>query len=215
VGGASGGGLVKRSAFVLPALLTLACNVGEGEGWVRSDNLYIEDCWNGSFDLGPDFFAANASPGSESVTIRVQNGDNIEEVSDGLVVVVKELPTVRGMVGQDIDVGMPPGVSPPGVPIEYVDEPPKVSLALSLHESCHAQNGTVFSIDGTINFTSLYSGDPYEDEADERLTEARFDAVFADPRNLVGTDVPANAKSQVSGYFRFFYQRGQPAQPFQ
>jgi hypothetical protein len=206
---------VKRLAFVLPSLFTFACNVGEGEGWVKSDQLFIEDCWNGGFDLGPDFFAANASPGSESVTIRVQNGDNIEEVSDGLVVVVKELPKVRGMVGQDIEVGMPPGVSPPGVPIEYVDEPPKVSLALSLHGSCHAQNGTVYSVAGTINFTSLYSGDPYEDEADERLTEARFTAIFADPRNLVGTDVPANAKSEVQGYFRFFYQRGQPAQPFQ
>jgi hypothetical protein len=206
---------VKHLAFVLPSLLTFACNVGEGEGWVKSDQLFIEDCWNGGFDLGPDFFAANASPGSESVTIRVQHGDNIEEVSDGLVVVVKELPKVRGMVGQDIEVGLPPGVSPPGVPIEYVDEPPKVSLALSLHGSCHAQNGTVYSVAGTINFTSLYSGDPYEDEADERLTEARFDAIFADPRNLFGTDVPANAQSQVRGYFRFFYQRGQPAQPFQ
>ena len=206
---------MRRLAFVLPSFFMLACNVGEGEGWVKSDNLYIEDCWNGNFDLGPDFFAANASPGSESVTIRVQNGDNIEEVSDGLVVVVKELPKVRDMVGQDIEVGMPPGVAPPGVPIEYVADPPKVSLALSLHGSCHAQNGTVFSIAGTINFTSLYSGDPYEDEADERLTEASFDAIFADPRNLVGTDVPANAQSQVRGYFRFFYQRGQPAQPFQ
>lgn len=206
---------MRRLAFALPALIMLGCNVGEGEGWVRSDNLFIEDCWNGSFDLGPDFFAANASPGSESVTIRVQHGDNIEEVSDGLVVLVKELPKVRGMVGQEIQVGMPPGVSPPGVPIEAVDEPPLVSLALSLHGSCHAQNGTVFSVAGTINFTSLYSGDPYEDEADERLTEARFDATFADPRILASADDPASVRSQVQGYFRFFYQRGQPAQPFQ
>jgi hypothetical protein len=206
---------MRRRAFVLPALLTLACDVGEGEGWVRSDKLFIEDCWNGSFDLGPDFFAANPSPGSESVTFRVQRGDNIEEVSDGLVVVVKELPRVRGMTGQEIKVGMPPGVSPPGVPIEEVDEPPLVSLALSLHGSCHAQNGTVFSVDGTITFTSLYSGDPYEDEADERLTEARFDATFADPRIVAATDDPTSAESHVQGYFRFFYQRGQPAQPFQ
>jgi hypothetical protein len=215
VGGAPGGGIVTRALYVLVALLTLACDVGEGEGWVRSDQLYIEDCWTGAFDLGPDFFAANPSPGSNSVTFRVQRGDNIEEVSDGLVVVVNQLSTVRGQVGQDIEVGMPPGVSPPGVPIVYDDDPPKVSLALSLHGSCHAQNGTVYSISGTINFESLYSGDPNEDEADKRLTEARFDAQFADPRNLVGTDVPANAQSHVRGYFRFFYQRGQPAQPFQ
>lgn len=206
---------MRRSLALLPALLTVACGVGEGRGWVKSDNLYMEDCWNGPFDLGPDFFAANPSPGSKSVTLRVQHGDNIEEVSDGLVVVVTDLPTVRSQVGQDLEVGMPPGVSPPGVPIVYNDNPPKVSLALSLHGSCHQQNGTVFSIAGTINFVSLYSGDPNEGNADERLTEASFDAAFADPRNLVGTDVPANATSQVSGYFRFFYQRGQPAQPFQ
>lgn len=207
---------MKRALFVvLVAFSTLACGVGDGEGWVKSDNLYIEDCWNGGFDLGPDFFAANPSPGSKSVTFRVQNGDNIEEVSDGLVVVVNQLPTVRGQIGQRIEVGLPPGVSPPGVPIVYDQDPPKVSLALSLHGSCHAQNGTVYSISGGIIFESLYSGDPYEDEADELLTEARFDALFADPRNLVGLDVPASAQSQVTGYFRFFYQRGQPAQPFQ
>lgn len=206
---------MKRFGFVLLALPALACNVGEGEGWVRSDNLFIENCWNGGFDLGPDFFAANPSPGSDSVTIRVQHGDNIEEVSDGLIVVVNELPTVRGMVGQEVEVGMPPGVSPPGVPIVHDEDPPLVSLALSLHGSCHAENGTVYSVAGNITFSSLYSGDPYEDEADERLTEARFNATFADPRILAGTDVPATAQSQVEGYFRFFYQRGQPAQPFQ
>jgi hypothetical protein len=206
---------MRHALFAVPALFTLACGVGEGEGWVRSDNLYMEDCWNGGFDLGPDFFAANPSQGSKSVTIRVQHGDNIEEVSDGLVVVVTDLPNVRGQVGSDIEVGMPRGVSPPGVPIVYDEQPPKVSLALSLHGSCHQHNGTVYSIAGTINFESLYSGDPNESDADERLTEARFNATFADPRNLVGTDVDPNARSQVTGYFRFFYQRGQPAQPFQ
>jgi len=37
----------------------LACSVGEGEGWVRSDRLVIEDCWDGPFDLQPTFFGAN------------------------------------------------------------------------------------------------------------------------------------------------------------
>jgi len=204
-----------RGATLVVPLFALACSVGEGEGWVRSDKLYMEDCWNGQFDLGPTFFAGNPSSGSKSLTIRVQNGDNIEEVSDGLVVLVNKLPTVRGQIGQELDVGIPPGVSPPGVPIVFDENPPNVSLALYLHESCHAQNSTVYSIAGKITFESLYSGDPYEDDADELLTEARFDATFADPRNLVGMEVPANAQSRVRGYFRFFYQRGQPAQPFQ
>jgi len=206
---------MRLALLAVPALLSLGCTVGEGEGWVRSDNLFMENCWNGAWDLGPTFFAANGSTQSKSLTLRVQNGDNLEEVSDGLVVVVNALPSVRDDVGEPMVVGLPPGVSPPGVPVVFDEDPPKVSLAVYLHESCHAQNSTVYSIAGTITFESLYSGDPYEDQADERLTEARFDATFADPRMLVGTDVPENAQSRVTGYFRFFYQRGQPAQPFQ
>jgi hypothetical protein len=203
-----------KGALVVPVLFLLGCSVGEGEGWVKSDNLFMEDCWNGAYDLGPTFFAANPSP-SKSLTIRIQKGDNIEEVSDGLVVVVNELPDVRSQMGAELEVGMPRGVSPPGVPVVYDEDPSNVSLALYLHESCHAQNSSIYSIDGTIQFESLYSGDPYEDEAGERLTEATFDATFADPRSLVGAEVPDHAKSRVRGYFRFFYQRGQPAQPFQ
>jgi hypothetical protein len=193
---------------------SLGCTVGEGEGWVRSERLYIEDCVNGRFDLGPDFFGANSFRG-DSLFIRVQRGDNIEELSDGLTIVVNDLPTQRARIGQAIAVGMPVGVSPPGVPIVYDPNPPPVSLALYLHESCHVQLGTVYSIDGTITFKSLFSGDPNEEKSDDRLTEASFDATFADPRQLVGTgaDDPS-LKSRVTGYFRFFFQRGQPAQPF-
>jgi hypothetical protein len=202
---------VRHFALVAPALFALACGVGEGEGWVRSDKLFIAHCWDGSFDLGPDFFAANPSQGSDSLIIRVQDGDNIEEMSDGLTVVVNRLSDVRGQVGSPIEVGLPPGVHPPGVPLEYDPDPPEVSLAVYLHGSCHGQNGTVYSIGGNITFTSLYSGDPNEGDTDDRLTEARFDAIFADPRNLQDP----NEQSRVQGYFRFFYQRGQPAQPFQ
>jgi hypothetical protein len=206
---------VKRSLFIVSALGALGCSVGEGEGWVKSENLFMQDCWNGAYDLGPTFFAANPSPGSKSLTIRVQKGDNIEEVSDGLVVVINELPAVRGQMGSDLEVGLPVGVAPPGVPVVYDENPPNVSLALYLHESCHAQNSSIYSLGGTINFDSLFSGDPYEDEAGDRLTEGTFDVRFADPRLLVGTEAPENAESRVRGYFRFFYQRGQPAQPFQ
>lgn len=206
---------MRAAILALFALPALACSVGEGEGWVKSDRLYVEDCWNGEYDMGPTFFAGNSSKGDKSLTIRVQKGDNIEEVSDGLVVLVNDLPNVRKRTGEELIVGMPPGVSPPGVPIVYEDDPPKVSLALYLHGSCHAQNGTLYSLDGSITFESLFSGDPYEDDTDELLTEARFDATFADPRNLVGADTPADFESHVTGYFRFFYQRGQPAQPFQ
>ncbi len=197
------------------ALVALGCTVGEGEGWVESDHLFIEECWSGPFDLGPDFFGANSFRG-DALLLRVQRGDNIEELSDGLTVVINDLPKQRTRIGQAIDVGMPPGVSPPGVPVVYDEDPPPVSLALYLHDSCHVQNGTVYSVAGSITFSSLFSGDPNEEDSDQRLTEATFDATFADPRLLVGEHADdEGVQSRVTGQFRFFFQRGQPAQPFQ
>lgn len=206
---------MRRALPLLVALASLGCTVGQGEGWVKSDKLYVEDCWDGGFDLGPDFFAADSFRG-DSLLVRVQRGDNIEELSDGLVIVINDLPTLRALIGQDIPVGLPPGVSPPGVPVTYNPNPPPVSMSLYLHASCHIENGTVYSTDGSINFTSLFSGDPNENDSGKRLTEATFRANFADPRQLVGAgaDDP-NLRSLVTGYFHFFFQRGQPAQPFQ
>jgi len=206
---------MMRALPLLVALASLGCTVGQGEGWVRSDKLNVEDCWDGKFDLGPDFFAADSFRG-DALLVRVQRGDNIEELSDGLLIVINDLPTLRALIGQDIPVGLPPGVTPPGVPITYNPNPPPVSMSLYLHASCHIENGTVYSTDGSINFTSLFSGDPNEDDSGKRLTEATFHANFADPRQLVGAgaDDPS-LKSLVTGYFHFFFQRGQPAQPFQ
>ena len=211
---------------ILALLLVAGCSTGEGTGWVRSDRLYIEDCWNGPFDLKPTFFAANPYR-EEELLIRIQRGDNIEELSDGLTVHVRDIGRIRSeLLGQPIEVGLPPGVTPPGVPVEADPDPPLVSLALYLHNTCHAENGTVYAMQpdrvegaagahSTITFASLFSGDPNESNADDRLTEASFEAVFADPRDLVGQGtVPADKSSVVSGSFRFFFQRGPPAQPF-
>jgi len=204
-----------RAALALFALAGTACTVGEGEGYVRAvDKLYIEDCWNGPFDLRPDFFGAN--PYSDTLNIRIQRGDNIEEMSDGLVIVINELSKVREQLDQPVEVGLPRGVSPPGVPIVYQPDPPKVSLALYLHNSCHAQNSTIYSISGTIQFHALFNGKVNESRAEARLTDATFTADFADPRLLVDEDVADTAEviSTIEGSFRFYFERGQPAQPF-
>ena len=199
------------------ALAPLACTVGEGEGSVQSDNLYVNGCWNGAFDLSPDFFGANPDQG-ESLAIRVQRGDNIEDVSDGMIVMVNDLQEVRKHLNEDLPVGMPRGVSPSGVPVVYNMTPAKVSLSLYLHNTCHQQNGTVYSVAGTIRFSSLFSGNLNESSSENRLTDATFDATFADPRELA--DAPDDVakeqlSSHVTGNFRFFFQRGQPSQPFQ
>jgi hypothetical protein len=209
---------VKRACVlvkvVLAGTLALGCAVGEGEGSVTSERLVVEDCWTGPFDLHPDFFAANPDNG-KSLLIRVQRGDNLEEQSDGLSVLVNDLPTLREQLGQPTEIGLPPGVSPPGVPIVFNPNPPKVSMALYLHNTCHAQTGTLYALSGQITFRALFSGDRNEENAEDRLTDAEFTGVFADPRQLSADDqANVEVESTVTGNFRFYFQRGQPAQPF-
>ena len=108
---------------------------------------------------------------------------------------------------------MPAGVSPPGVPIVEQEDPPMVNLSLYLHHACHAQTATVQSLDGEITFTSLFTGDVNASRAEDRLTRASFSATFGDPR-LEPEDNP-NVLSRVEGEFEFYFERGQPAQPFQ
>lgn len=247
---------IRASAMGL-SLSLLACSVGKGEGWVRSERLFLAECWNGPFDLRPTFFGAN--PHRDSLLIRVQRSDNLQENSDGLTIVVSDARAVRQILGQRLEAGLPPGVSPPGVPIVEDAAPPLVSLSLYLHNTCHGQNGTLYAVppsdvDGPeepaallaqpdagdpsegdaasgpnvdppsseppaegygITFEQLFSGDRNEQQAEERLTEARFEVLMADPRDREpGGRIPPEKVSVVKGAFRFFFQRGQPAQPF-
>ena len=188
------------------------CTVGEGEGSVKSTRLYLSGCWNGPFDLQPDFFAANPYR-AEALMIRVQRGDNNQEASDGLTVIVKDLNAVK--IGTEIPVGLPNGVAPPGQPLTGAPDP-LVSLSLYLHQTCHEQNSATYSVSGTITFKSIFNGNPNEENAEKRLTDAEFHVKFADPRELVDAGDPAAVTSEmVDGNFRFYFQRGQPAQPFQ
>jgi hypothetical protein len=209
---------VKRGALWPTLALVLAlgtgCTVGDGEGEVTTDRLYVKECWNDSFDLRPDFFAANPYRG-ESLQIRVQRGDNNTEASDGLIVLVNDLAAVQKQLHVPIPVGVPSGVAPPGQPLSGAAEP-LVSLSLYLHQTCHEQNSATYSVSGDITFNSIFSGDPNEEDSDARYTDAIFDVRFADPRDLVDAADPAAVTSEnVHGEFRFFFQRGQPAQPFQ
>jgi hypothetical protein len=78
---------------------------------------------------------------------------------------------------------------------------------------------TLYAIGGHMTFHSIFDGDPNETDAAEKLTEAAFDdIVVADPRDLDPTaDTPtvrADRQSTLYGNFRFYFQRGQPGQPF-
>jgi len=202
-------------ASCLACLALGACTVGQGQGEVTSDRLTIRDCWNGPYSLEPTFFGANPY-NEEQLAIRVQRGDNNQEASDGLSVVITDLSAIRrDQLNTPVRIGLPRGVAPPGVAETSMPDPSTVSLALYLHDTCHAQNGALYSIRGAITFHHLFSGDPAESDGDDRLTDAEFEGEFADPRDSDASgQIDPSLVSRVTGWFRFYFQRGQPAQPF-
>lgn len=221
-------GVAKGAAWMLlaasAALMVAAspgCSLGEGEGEVFSEHLIADSCWNDRYDMGPDFFAAD--PFRDTMQIRVQHGSDLKEVSDGLVILLNDVAQIRGdMLGKPIPVSLPPGVSPPGVPVGQqcggeACPDPTVHVALYLLQSCHNQNTVLYGIGGSVTFTELFSGDENERTGSDKLTDATFDVMVGDPRDapLTGEDagiVPN--QSRLRGHFRFFFERGQPAQPF-
>jgi hypothetical protein len=204
--------MLRAALPSLAALLLAACSLGEGEGHVSSNQLLVEGCWGGQFDLGPDFFAA--VPYRNTLNIRVQHGGDLEEVSDGMTVLVDDIDRVEASLGTPLAVGQPPGVTPPGVPVVRNPDPPIVHATLYLHHACHAQNSALYSVGGTIVFHSIFDGDPNESDAEKKLTYAEFsDIVVADPRDMA-PDGTVLRTSHLEGWFKFYFQRGQPAQPF-
>ncbi|MET0593238.1 MAG: hypothetical protein ABW133_11095 [Polyangiaceae bacterium] len=209
---------MKRLASVaFFALFAAACSLGEGEGEVRSDKLAVTGCWNGQFDLRPDFFAG--SPYRRQLAIRVQRSSDVVEVADGVQVLVDDIDRVRQQIverpGEPLKVGLPPNVVPPGVPVTADPDPAIVHLTLYLHRACHRQNAALYSIGGSIVFRAIFNGDRLETDTDELLTEAEFDDIIVgDPRDRdVATNTVLN-QSHIRGRFKFYFERGQPAQPF-
>lgn len=209
---------MRRIGGLIGALCLSACTfVGQGEGEVESTKLVVPECWDGAFDLSPDFFAS--VPFRETQQLRVQRGSDIQEVSDGLAILVNDTAEIReSLLGQDIEVGLPPQLLneiPPGV-VNGVPSEVLVSMSLYLQFSCHNQNVVLYAVEGTIRFDSLFSGDPNETSGEEKFTDATFDVMVADPRDADPETlvVPADKKSPLTGWFQFHFQRGQPGQPF-
>jgi hypothetical protein len=67
-----------------------------------------------------------------------------------------------------------------------------------------------------INFQSLFDGNPDEPDAQKRLTQATFEFFLADPREICpgGLGPPPRCRGDLKGNFKFYFERGQPAQPF-
>lgn len=74
----------------------------------------------------------------------------------------------------------------------------------------------------TITFTHLFDaslaegGDPGGLSADQRLIDGSFDVLLADPRDECPGNLgpPAPCRGHLTGSFRFYFERGQPAQAF-
>lgn len=119
-------------------------------------------------------------------------------------------------------VAIPAGVVPPGSPSvpppDQVADPPIVHMSLYLQRSCHNQNIILYAVDGTITFNALFDGDPNETSAAEKLTDAEFDVEVGDLRDTpfgeYAGNVPPGLRSHLTGRFRFYFERGQPGQPF-
>jgi len=209
---------MKAATAALAGLLMMnaGCTaIGEGEGWVRSDQLMVNECWSGPFDLEPNFFGT--VPYRDTQQIRIQRGRDLHEVSDGVAIQVHGVTGIREQqLGVPLDVGLAPELWQDINPTSTPGEEPQVNLALYLQFSCHSQNSVLYATGGTIVFTELFSGDPNETSGADKLTEATFDVDVGDPRDAEpgSTDIPADKVSRLTGFMRFHFVRGQPSQPF-
>jgi hypothetical protein len=215
-----------RQGFLAPQIAlcvgALGCSVGQGEGFVRSEDLFVDDCWEGKFDLRPTFFAAN--PFEQTLTIRVQRGERDIQVSDGFSMLVNDVSMIRAAgLGMRLPLGLPVGVSPLGFPLEDVPDPPAASLSLYLNNSCNGQNAQLLAVSGWVEFGRLFSGNLNEENVEDRLTEGSFEATIVDPRDALpradgesgpAYSYPMERTSVLVGEFSFVFHRGTPAQPF-
>jgi hypothetical protein len=192
-------------------MVLIACSIGAGEGSVTG-SVRIDECLldTDDFNLGPTFFAGEFVGEPENIepierlrtlNIRIQRGSWRESDSDGLLVTVSDVNEMAATLGTPIT-------------IEDVAEAP-VYLTLYLGQTCesgfpraHWVRSAILAADsGTITFDAIYA--PGLGDADAEISASFEDVHFSD----VGD--PDGREALLSGYFRFVYQRGRPAQRFQ
>lgn len=172
--------MIRQAVRLVSAVAVLAlagaapasCSAGAGEGEVAG-SLKVPDCWTGPFDLAPDFFGG--APYREGFSFRIQNGGDYASFSDGLAVFVDDVTALRpnpetrdpGRLGQALEVGLPPGVTPPGRPIVPDPTPPPTSVAVYLQRTCRTRTPSLYAVeevtlplDGTCDAPSMPGADP-------------------------------------------------------
>lgn len=210
-------------ATLLLGFVSGGCSIGEGTGSLNSPQLLIEDCWNEPFQLEPTFFAAN--PYGDDLTIRIQRGEESTLVSDGVSLLIHNITDIREtQLGQQLPLALPIGITPLGFSAPDIPRLGTANLTLYLNDSCPGKNATLSAVGGWVMFEQLFSGNPNENNSEDRLTVGSFEAIMIDPRDAIARDnpgpgelpyiYPSEIQSELSGEFRFVFHRGTPAQPF-
>ena len=133
-----------RGAVLGVLLASLAaCTTPEGQGTTRG-SIDALPCWQGAFDLEPDFFGTQ--PYKSSVMFRIQRSSDNANFSDGLALVVEDIEKVKSSLGVPLLVTLPPEVTPAGVPIKPEADPGNVHLSLYLLRTCKTQNVTLHAV---------------------------------------------------------------------
>lgn len=193
----------------------VSCAVGRGEGQVQSDALFVYGCQSGAYKMDPDFFGS--SPFEDSQTLRISRGDSPQSNSDALLVALHSTDALLDALGEPVEVRLSSGSIPDGVEETYLGTP-LVTMSLHLGETCEEEVVSLQAISGTITFSQLHNGEPNEKKKD-RLIDAEFDVLMADPRGVIPDSATATGyshpeASRVTGWFRFYHRPGQPAQAF-
>ncbi|MGZ3416606.1 MAG: hypothetical protein ACXWUG_26975 [Polyangiales bacterium] len=200
------------SLLAFATVVSASCAVGQGTGSVTG-HLHVDNCEAdlSNYDMQPDFFGAIAA--NDQLLIRIQKGGDLQEYQDSVVIAIDD--TKKVIDGQPIQLELerPPG-SLPSVPA------PLARMTLSLRNTCgddrfgNTDNAQVLlhAVKGTITFTSILRGDPSSSDTNSKRIEGTFEADMEDPRHPPGSE--PKQVGHLSGSFKFFYQRGGPAQPF-
>lgn len=203
-------------AVILVCILSVSCRVGKGEGYLHGCLYYpacdeddfgrpVEGCTedNENYFLDPGFFAAQKlDNGSLLITIQ-KDGYWIGE-SDGLNLLIPEYKKVSEELDEAefVDKIVPPRS-------EHGDLPQSERYEASYYflESCSGNYASFTGGTGTLRLYSLYRPNSESEEIN-----GEFDLYFEDTRPVEEGETAPHLV--LTGYFKFEYERGVPAQHF-
>jgi hypothetical protein len=204
------------------------CSQGEGDGQIQG-TLNVPACWNGSFELAADFFAAN--PYRQGMAMRFQSGSDFQNFSDGLSVLLSDINAVRpsstspGKYREALRVALPPGVAPPGTPVKPDPNPALVSATLYLQRTCRTETVTLQAVDQvspptdntTCSAPAILGADPTQGCGADKQAAAGFGtgkSVIAFTSVANGKlDEPTAAERLNAGCFDIYLADPREAQP--